>query len=208
MNADGADDEEVQAGIDWSWLRRSHLELGCALFFARGVTQDEMFQAFGLNPASARMESLAGGEGLDPARPSVRVGEACGWTFAIDPHLVSLDLAIRARSVRGRLSAATEGVEVTWTAKPTEDFAYWANGTLVTSFEPYRPDDRYGSEPDRFLGEMQQLGMVAEADDDEDDLDAPLIATLNLATLALGIWLPEQVAMGTLPTVTLNQDAR
>ena len=36
----------------------------------------------------------------------------------------------------------------------------------MTSFEPYRPDDRYGSEPDRFLGEMQQLGMVAEADDD------------------------------------------
>lgn len=110
---------------------------------------------------------------------------------------------LRARSVPRRLTTTAEGVEVTWTAKPTEDFAYWANGTLVTGFEPYRPGDRHGSEPDRFLGEMRQLGMVA----DEDEVDDHLIATLNLATLALGIWLPEQVAMGPLLTVTLNQGA-
>jgi hypothetical protein len=93
---------------------------------------------------------------------------------------------------------------VNWTAKPTEYFAYWADGTAVTAFEPYRCSvDRFGSDPDRFLPEMRLLGMVPGEDDEDDDLEQTLEATLNLATYALGIWLPEQVAMGPLATVTL-----
>ena len=43
--------------------------------------------------------------------------------------------------------------------------------------------------------------MVTEADDAAEGPEDDLIATLDLATLALGIRLPEQVAMGPLATV-------
>jgi hypothetical protein len=191
-------DENSHEGIDWGWLTQSGLEVGCALIFARDVTEDEVFRAFGLDPSSAQMESWS----FDPWHRRVRVGQAAGeWAFAIDESLVSLDLALHAKNVGRRLSTGTEAVVVSWTAKPTENFEYWADGTLVTSFEPYRASDRYGSEPDRFLHEMRLLGMLAEADE-EDHLEGDLTATLNLATLALGIWLPRQIAMGPLATVT------
>jgi hypothetical protein len=132
------------------------------------------------------------------------VGQVGEWAFAIDPSLVRLDLALHAKNVGRRVSTGTEAVVVSWTAKPTENFEYWADGTLVTSFEPYRAADRYGSEPDRFLPEMRLLGMVAE-EDEEDHLEDDLIATLNLATFALGIYLPRQIAMGPLATVTLAE---
>jgi hypothetical protein len=192
-------DEGAPASIDWGWLRQSALDAGCALVFARDITQDEMFWGFDLDPSSARVENWV----FDPWLRRVRVGRACGWTFAIDESMVSLDLALRARNVGGRLSPGTEAVVLSWTPKPTEDFEYWADGVLVTSFEPYRASDRFGSEPDRFLDEMRLVGLVAGADDEEDDLESDLVAALNLATFALGIWLPEQVAMGPLATVTL-----
>lgn len=191
-------DESAQAIGPWDWLKESELRLGGALIFARDVDQDEMFDAFGLDPTSARMTDLA------PSQRQVRVGRHDAWTFAIDPWMVSLDLAVGRKNVGERISAGTEAVVVGWTPKPTENFEYWADGVLVTSFEPYMARYRHGSEPDRFLTEMRQLGMVIESDDDDDDgPDDALVAALELATVALGIWLPEQVAMGPLATVTL-----
>lgn len=194
-------DENAQANVGWDWLEGSLLQAGCALIFARDVTQDRMFEAFDLDPSSARMEE----EWLyDPDHPQVRVGQLGGWTFAIDEHYESLELDMNRENVCKRLSAGTEVVWVYWDPKPNENFQYWADGTVVTTFEPYRAFDRYGSEPDRFLREMRQLGMVTEADDDEaEGPEDDLIAVLDLLTVALGIWLPEQVAMGPLATVTL-----
>ena len=153
--------ENVQAGGEWDWLEGSALRLMCALIFARDVTQDQAFEAFGLDPAAAQMEDRAS----VPGRGQVRVGRLGGWTFAIDEELESLDLALRGKNVGKRLSAGTEVVVIDWTPKPTERFEYWADGTLVTRFEPYRACDRDGRNPDRFLREMRQVGMVTEAGD-------------------------------------------
>lgn len=188
-----------QASGGWDWLAGSGLDLGCALIFARDVEQDEMFGAFGLDPTSAQTEEWV----FDPRRARVRVGRTGDWTFAIDEHMISLDLAMHAKNVAGWLSPGTEVVTVDWTAKPTEHFAYWADGIQVTALEPYRAFDRIGSDPDRFLREMRQVGMLTEPDDDADGPGNPLIAALNLATLALGIRLSEEAAMGPLATVTL-----
>jgi hypothetical protein len=195
-------DENVQAGGEWDWLEDSALRLGSALIFARDVTQDQVFEAFDLGPSSAQMEDWVS----DPDRLQVRVGRLGGWTFAIDQWMESLHLALHGKNVGKRLSLGTEVVVVSWTPKPNEDFEYWADGTLATRFEAYRVCDRDGSEPDRFLREMRQVGMVTEADDAADGPEDYLIATLDLATLALGIRLPEQVAMGSLATVTLTAD--
>ena len=191
--------ENAQASGEWDWLRESALRLGCALIFARDVDQDEMFEAFDLDPSSAQMEDWV----FDPYHARVRVGRLGAWTFAIDEDLESLDLALHGKNVGQRLSAGTEVVVVEWTPKPTEIFEYWADGTWVTTFEPYRAYDRLGSEPDRFLREMRQVGMVTEADEDAEGPQDDLIAILDLVTLALGIRLPEQVAMGPLAAVQL-----
>lgn len=192
-------DENDQGSSGWDWLAGSGLGLGCALIFARDVEQDEMFEAFSLDPTSARMDEWV----FDPHRARVRVGRMGEWTFAIDEHMISLDLAIHAKNVARWLSPGTEVVTIDWTPKPTESFEYWADGVQVTKLEPYRAFDRIGSDPDRFLREMRQVGMVTEQDDDADGPGNPLAAALNLATLALGIRLSEEVAMGPLATVTL-----
>lgn len=192
-------DENAQPSGDWDWLEESWLRLSCVVIFAREVTQDQMFEAFDLDPSSARMEEWV----FDPYRPRVRVGQVGVWTFAIDEQMESLNLAMRGKNVGKRLSAGTEVVMVSSTAKPTEDFEYWADGTWVTTFEPYRAFDRSGAEPDRFLREMRQVGMVTEANDAAEGPEDDLSAALDLVTLALGIRLPQEIAMGRLATVTL-----
>jgi hypothetical protein len=195
-------DENAQASGEWDWLEESALRVGCALVFARGVTQDQVFEAFDLDPSAAQLEDWV----YDPDYRRVRVGRLGAWTFAIDEWMESLHLSLHGKDVGERLSAGTEVVVVSWTPKPNEDFEYWADGTLVTRFEAYRVYDRDGSEPDRFLREMRQVGMVTEADDAAEGPGDDLIATLDMVTLALGIRLPEQVAMGPLAAVTLAAD--
>lgn len=51
---------------------------------------------------------------------------------------------------------------------------------MLTRFEAYRVRDRDGSEPDRFLRAMRQVGMVTEADDAAEGPEDDLIATLDL----------------------------
>jgi hypothetical protein len=63
-------------------------------------------------------------------------------TFAMDEQMESLRLAMHGKSVGKRLSAGTEVAAATWTPKPTEDFKYWADVTLVTTFESYQAYDR------------------------------------------------------------------
>lgn len=48
--------------------------------------------------------------------------------------------------------------------------------------------------------------MVTEHDPEAEGPESVLIATLDLMTLALGIRLPEDVAMGPLATVSLEAD--
>lgn len=188
----------AQAQGPWDWLSRSALEVGCVMVFARDVEQDEMFEAFGLDPTAAQTEEYV----FESGRRRVRMGRVEPWTFAVDETAVSLERAARGRNVGKWLSQGTEAVVVTWTAKPTESFEYWADGVRVTAFEPYRPVDRFGSDPDRFLREMRQVGMIADPDDD-DPSGGSLISVLDMATLALGIRLSEGAAMGPLATVTL-----
>ena len=193
-------DDNAQPSGDWDWLEESGLRLSCVLIFARDITQNQMFEAFDLDPSSARMEEWV----FDPYRPRVRVGQVGVWTFAIDEPMESLNLGMRGKNVGQRLSAGTEVVMVSSTAKPTEDFEYWADGNWVTTFEPYRAFDRSGAEPDRFLREMRQVGMVTEANDAAEGPEDDLSAALDLVTLALGIRLPQEIAMGPLATATLT----
>jgi hypothetical protein len=208
----------------WGWLSEDRRPLCGCLIFARDVTPEHVIQGFGLDSSSARMvdEDHLGSElpfpvhGQDSgvAGPYVRAGRAGRWAFAIDQAMLSLSLAVKGRNIAKRLSAGTETVVVSWTAKPTEDIEYWADGVLMTSFEPYMAWYRTGDEPDRFLREMQEAGLVTEpppeeppADEEEPPMSTDsLVAALDMLTLALGIRLPEEVVSGPLLTVQRAPD--
>jgi hypothetical protein len=62
--------------------------------------------------------------------------------------------------------------------------------------------DRTGSDPDRFLPRMREAGL--RVDGDHDEFRDPALALLDMLTLALGIRLPRDIAVGVLPAVDLT----
>ena len=98
------------------------------------------------------------------------------------------------------LSAGTEAVLVT-RAEALSYFRYYVDGAEITAFEPLFAWDRDGIDPDRFLPYMRQAGMRL---DDDDAIKDPVIAVLEMVTLALGIRLSGDVALG--PLLTAQRD--
>lgn len=71
-----------------------------------------------------------------------------------------------------------------------EFFYYFEDGTEVTSFEGLMADDRYGTDPDRFLTQIRQAGMETDSPPDDEDCaslnDTPDITMCLLTLLTLG----------------------
>lgn len=204
--APAADDEE--AALDWDWVEETAFDIGGSFVFARGASPERVMTAFGMNPARARLvpASEVGAALHDPdwlrtsppEHPWIRVGEAGGWGFAIDES--SAGYGGYENDAARDLSAGTEAVLFTHT-QTIDYFYYYVDGTEVTSFEPLRGWDRTGTEPDRFAEQMRQVGLPTGADDDDDDDADPLTGLLDMLTVALGIWIPRDVAFGPLLTV-------
>lgn len=83
-----------------------------------------------------------------------------------------------------------------------DHFFYFSDGDEATSFEPLLSHYRDGSDPDRFVPQMRQAGLNVDPPPEDDDFAADTrTAVLEMLTLALGIRLPRDVALGPLPTV-------
>lgn len=208
------------AGV-WGWLGYGKRPIGGCLTLARGVTPTRVLEVFEMDPQAVRMlsEQEARDDYLFEDRPWVRVGQTGEWAFAIEEIWMVGFLEYACR----RLSAGTEAVVVSWTDKGNSDLTYWVDGDRTTSFEPGRAYDRSGSDPDRFLPQMRQVGLPTDRDDPElsqarvlerrarilraqrtgspIEVFNPFVAALNMLTLALGIRLPEHVVRGPLLTV-------
>lgn len=198
--------------MDWDWVGETSLDIGGTFTFARGASPEQIVTAFGMNPAKARLvpasdvtQALHDPDWLrtePPEHPWIRVGVAGEWGFALDESMAGSggyeDAAVAA------LAASTEVVLFTHT-QTIDDFRFCADGTLVTMFEPLRGSDRYGTEPDRFVEQMRQVGLHVDIDDDDDDAVNPMIALLQMLTVALGIWVPRDLALGPLLTVQREQ---
>jgi hypothetical protein len=203
---------------EWSWIRTGDYEVAGGLTFARAATPHEVIEAFGLDPSRA---VLVPEEQLDQALrypvfdeqarligPFIRTGRYGEWAFAIER------IPTHHRGEVGRrLSYRAEAVAMLWT--PTINNAwYFVDGEQVTSFQPEMARYRYGSDPDRFVAQMRATGVdlaehTGEEDVEEESADSepaedyadPVLATLDMFTLALGIRLPAEVAEGPLLTV-------
>jgi Family of unknown function (DUF6461) len=205
---------------DWGWVRQvDGLKIGGCLTFARGVSPERVIEAFGMDPAGAAVLSEAAAQERFPPGdpPRIRVGSVGDWAFAVE----ELTLMGSLENVARDLSAGTESVAVDWTAKPTSTVRYFTDGIAMTVFEADAPNDRAGREPDRFLAEMRQAGMRTEPRELPPPLSReeylarrrdlaelrrnyrdPVIVSLGMLTLALGIRLPAEVARGPLLTVS------
>jgi hypothetical protein len=188
------------------------MEIGGSLVFVRGVSAERVIEAFGMDPARALL--LPASEADEALRypvwdtstgttvhPWIRVGRSAEWTFAIDPSLMA---ASQTQGAVRELSLGTEAAWFSWNPNISY-FRYFADGVLVTAFEPLLASDRQGSDPDRFLDQMRRAGL--DPDPIPDDAPVPdvlpdyRIGLLDMLTLALGIRLPREVALGPLLTV-------
>jgi hypothetical protein len=192
--------------LDWDWVRETAIGVGGSFVFARGASRERVMTAFGMNPVKARLVRLSEVEmalhdpdwlqTYPPAHPWIRVGVVGAWGFAIDENsCVYEDLEGAARE----LSAGTEAALFTHTMT-IDYFHYYVDGTEVTAFEPLGGWQRTGTEPDRFAEQMRQVGLRTDIDDNDDFRD-PVTGLLEMLTVALGIWVPREVALGPLLTV-------
>jgi hypothetical protein len=194
-----------RSASEWGWISSGGIEIGGCLMFARGVPPERVIEAFGMDPAAAQLLPSSRtdvalrlpvwDERLNVIHPWIRVGRAGEWGFAIDQSAVDVSRVAR------ELSAKTDLALFEWT-QTIDYFHYLVDGTEVTSFEPLMAYDRFGTKPDRFLREMRQVGLVVDRPAGPTPVERdPRIALLEMLTLALGIRLPADIALGPLLTV-------
>ena len=205
----------VAAESDWGWTGgRDSIQFD--LVFVRDVPVEGVIEAFGMDPAAAKLIPQAGDDKpyqyrchddrLGPTyAPWIRVGRAGEWVFVISPCLADIPGA----NAVHELSRGTATAWCAWNIK-IDSLRYYEDGVLVTLFEPLRSYFRDGSDPDRFMPQMRQAGLAVdpgEADDLDSYLDRDFrICALEMLTLALGIRVPAQVAYGPLLTVQCDRD--
>ncbi|MEZ0071451.1 DUF6461 domain-containing protein [Planotetraspora sp. GP83] len=94
--------------------------------------------------------------------------ETDGWTVLI--QLWGGSIAVN-RHLLIRLSQATEVVSIDRNIHATNYFIYAADGELITWFDLLGPDARGGSDPDRLVDMMREVGLDPDLDLDLDDRD-------------------------------------
>lgn len=200
-----ADQQADMAMESWAWVRGGELDLGGCLVFVRGVSAERLLEACGVEVDAARMLSLSGAQeeawrteqaDEDVDVRWVRVGQAGGWAFAFEAVAVSL------QKVAMPVSVGTEAIAITWT-QATWNFACYVDGEVGTSFDVGMGWHRYGNDPDRFLTEMRLVGLDTEpppVSAPEREYSDPVVQSLAMVTLALGIAVSEGVARGPLLT--------
>lgn len=182
-------------GSEWDWMPAEYPD-GIRLWFARGVATERVIEAFLADPATAC--ELTAEQALETLDSWVQIGRAGEWAFAIDNSSLGYEQTQR---IARALSAGTE-LALFETGPNFDHFYYFADGDEVTSFEPLLSQYRSGSDPDRFLPYMRQAGLNVDPPPEDDDSfpDLP-VALLEMLTLALGIRLSRDIALGSLLTV-------
>ena len=180
----------------WDWIDEEY-PTAFTLMFVRGATPERVIEALGADPAAAELLTAEATE-LTLGYPWVRVGRADEWAFAFDNSSVKFSELGR---IARELSAGTD-LALLVSGPNMDYFYYFADGVEVTSFEPLLAHDRDGSDPDRFVPQMRQAGLPVERrGDGAGPQRSPRVAVLEMLTLALGIRLSREVAMGPLLTV-------
>lgn len=158
--------------------------------FVRDLSPEEVLRRFGVDEDS--MEEVAFDELDERSAESMRddaagyigatkvgdwavVIEPGGWQIAVDTEIYT------------RVSQRTEVVSVCCHNYASDTFAYIVDGTPVVWFDPMFPDERSGSDPDRFVVEMRQSGLDPDNDLEGSGIDYPMERSFALASRITGL---------------------
>ncbi|MFI6323697.1 DUF6461 domain-containing protein [Nonomuraea sp. NPDC050556] len=169
---------------DYAWFDEHDVSLAMAFCatFVRGLTPAEVFARLGIfADPEAEVEDFADEGGITAAAVE-------GGTILVEPNGYACTLDAVAR----RLSVGTVTAAVFLNVNAHQQFVYAADGRVVTWFETDGPDARTGSDPDRLLAEMVELGMPVEDTDPDEDWGDPILMALALAERVTGVRLTPQ----------------
>jgi len=192
------------------WLAASDdMELGYWVLFARELTPADLLTRLGLDVAPNLV--LTREEANDLADETgdvvIRAGASGGWAYAfLEGGPVGQDSPDAVR----RLSRGTEAVDIWRTVNAHRSLGCAQDGQLVCRFEPARPHERTGTDPDRLVGAMREAGLLpADGTSPEEgpvDVDQPELRALALAESVFRLDLPRaEVLDGRLLSARLTE---
>ncbi|MEU6722707.1 DUF6461 domain-containing protein [Nonomuraea wenchangensis] len=158
--------------------------------FVRDLPPEEVLCRFGVDEET--LEEVAFHELDDRSVESMRA-DAAGyigaarvgdWTVVIEPGGWLMAVA---DETYARVSRETEVVSVCCHEYADDTFAYIVDGTLVVSFDPMYPEERSGSDPDRFVRKMHEVGLDPDHDIDGPGIDHPMESSFALASSITGL---------------------
>ena len=109
--------------------------------------------------------------------------ETDGWTVFIQLWWASIAVD---RHLLIRLSQATEVVSIDRNIHASDFFVYAADGALVTWFDLLGPDARAGSDPDRLVDMMREVGLDPDLDWEGPGVNASFPRSFALARKITG----------------------
>lgn len=169
------------------WLAR---QWPCCVTFVRGISEDQVFKAFGANPDEAVVRRL--GEPLDATEaipsPVVRVGRAGDWVIAIEDGW-STPQGVRPEVLR-RVSSGGAAVAVYEDiGKLNHEFGYAADGDVIAALTTCMPPHWSGSDPGWFESFARDLSLAYDPDGSGEPTN--LESVLLLAESAFGLSLTQ-----------------
>jgi hypothetical protein len=103
---------------------------------------------------------------FDDGYPEVAAAMSLGdWTLVVEPN------GYQGLHLVGVLSSGTEAVSVLRHDYSSPKVAYAVDGGVVTEFDPTFPGSRWGSDPDRLVPQMLDVGFTVEDNEDDEDFD-------------------------------------
>ncbi|GLX00988.1 hypothetical protein Misp02_50740 [Microtetraspora sp. NBRC 16547] len=175
---------------EFRWLsgNRPLGEIYC-VSFVRGLSPTEVLHRFGVDESTIEevtfeeldersMENSNGAAGYIGA---VKIGD---WAVVIEPGgwQIAVDSEIRAR-----ISQGTEVVSVCCHDYASDTFAHEIDGKTITWFDPLAPSSRSGSDPDRLVDAMRDVGLNPDHTFEGPSIDYPIPSSFALASRITGL---------------------
>jgi hypothetical protein len=192
------------AGQELMWLdERFGEQLSFCVTFVRGTDERGVLVAFGADPDEtvprSRLEAeIAEGSWDQGYGPFVRVGRCGEWLFAWEQ---ASSEGSRPEVLR-RVSVGAEAVALRNCLDGFAEFGHAADGDVITSVATIVPYSRGGSDPDRFLPLIREVGLDFEAAPGGQALP-DLQAVLTVAQRAFGLSLGEPELERPLPSARI-----
>ncbi|MFF5248130.1 DUF6461 domain-containing protein [Streptosporangium sp. NPDC000095] len=144
-------------------------DIYCASF-VRDLSPREALTRFGTDASTIEEvtyekvceRAVAGWEASPRALPgylgAVEVGS---WTLIVEPF----GWGAAGPDVRARVSRGTEIVVITRHEYSTQEFIHEIDGETITYFDLIAPERRWGSDPNRWVDAMREVGLDPDQDD-------------------------------------------